>query len=284
MNMLLYPNLNKKNARECTIKIAQTLEKLNCKSYISKEYQENFMNNPYMIFGQLQNILKQCDVVIGIGGDGSIISAAHHAALQDKLVFGINTGRLGFLAELEVEHLDKLKMLADGNFTVIERMMLNLNYQNQSHDALNDIVVSCCSPSKIIDINVSYNSNLIGNYRADGMIFSTPTGSTAYSLSAGGPIIDPVLDTITMTPICPHSLFTRSILFASDKSLTVSANWSNNLEVYITLDGKTNIPIKCGEDFTIQKSTNSVKFIELGEHYFFDSINTKFLNNIHNNS
>ncbi|MCL2013555.1 MAG: NAD(+)/NADH kinase [Oscillospiraceae bacterium] len=280
MKILLYPNLKKQNAGDCVVQTAEEISRLGASPLLSLEYKDRFSNYGFLNFTDFDEALAECDIIIAIGGDGTIIHAAHHAMTADKPVIGINTGRLGFLAGLEPAQpaqSDCLKALVDGDYTVTPRMMLNFTHNGKSLNALNDIVISRMSLPKILDITIHCDDRLVGNYRADGIIFSTPTGSTAYALSAGGPIIDPLLDVLAMTPICPHSLLSRSVLFHSEKKLAVSVKCPKGGKIYASLDGGKSIAVEPAEQMIIKKSTQSAKFISLSGHCLFDAINNKFL-------
>ena len=152
----------------------------------------------------------------------------------------------GYVAGLEVDELDRLRDLVQGNYQIENRMMLNISLFRDGkpvfYRALNDIVIARGALSRILDFGVSFNGNNICSYRADGLIFSTPTGSTAYSLAAGGPVIDPSMECIILTPICPHALFTRTVVFNPDAKLSVHARPNTDSEIFLTVDGENSLP------------------------------------------
>lgn len=184
-------------------------------------------------------VYKAADWIICIGGDGTILHTAKKAALEGKPVLGVNAGRVGFMAGLEGDELDRLALLKTGVYSLEARMLLKaaIPSQNKEFYCLNDAVISKGSLARMIDITVGLDGEQI-SYRADGLIAATPSGSTAYSMSAGGPILDPSIESILLTPICPHSLFSRSILLSADASVTLSAAGSPGTRVYLSMTGK----------------------------------------------
>ena len=184
------------------------------------------------------------DLIVAVGGDGTIMHVAKHAAQFELPVLGINGGHLGFLAGMEIGDPEVLRLLFDGTYTVEERMLLEVTPQahNTSYLAMNEAVVSRGALSRLVDLTVTGDSGEAIRYRADGIMIATPTGSTAYSLSAGGPVIDPQVSCLLLTPICPHSLYARSLVFSAQTTLCVqAANGQKN--TFLTVDGEVEIPL-----------------------------------------
>ena len=231
-----------------------------------------------IFFGSEYTMLKSCDMVLTIGGDGTIIHAARKSAPLDKPLLGINTGRLGFVAELEPNELDMLQRIAEGNYSVEKRMMLKVTCKNNEFYAMNDAVISRGSLSRLIDIDVSLaeDRGYICSYRADGLIVSTPTGSSAYSLAAGGPVVEPTMKCIVMTPVCSHSLFARPVVFSHKSQLAVSASCDDNTQVYLTLDGAKTLTIARSDMIYITSSKIETKLIKLKDKSFYKVLNDKF--------
>jgi NAD+ kinase len=221
--------------------------------------------------------VAKSDIIITLGGDGTILRVAKQAAFLNLPVLGINVGRLGFMAAIDVDELECLRLLFTGHYSIEERMMLDVKTEQNPDTffALNDAVVSKSAISRIIDIKLQSNGRLINNYRADGIIISTPTGSTAYALSAGGPIIDPVLDSISVTPICPHSLVSRTILFSPQSVIEVSTHIFDDRKSYLTIDGQEAIKMHDNEKVEIKKSDTKAKLIRLKDLTFYQALNNK---------
>ena len=239
MKTAIFPNFQKENALFCAREVCDILHSVDIEVYINEMYKKEFEDKSFVKFGKLEDYIDDMNFAIAIGGDGTILKNAKHIVGKDIKLLGINTGRLGFMASIEPDELNELKRLKTGEYSVSERMMLKAEVTSKDgtikkYVALND--VSIARPyAKICDFEVFVNGSLIGQYRADGVVFSTPTGSTAYSLSAGGPIIEPDLECIEMTLICPHSLFTRPMLFSSEKNITTVHRVRENPQMYLSV-------------------------------------------------
>ncbi|MGE5473821.1 MAG: NAD(+)/NADH kinase [Ignavibacteriales bacterium] len=231
-------------------------------------------------------VISQCDAVISLGGDGTFLRVAKKASKYNVPVIGINIGHLGFLTEADKTDIDMVsKLLAQGNFSVEERMLLEAGILNNSENsetniALNDVVISRGSISRMINISILLDGQKIDEFPADGLIISTPIGSTAYSLSAGGPIVEPDMKLILATPICPHTLHARSLVFSDERVITVAVDDKNQNECILTLDGQKTIKLNGSDLVEVKKSKLSLKYIKLPEKNFFDTIRKKlFLRN-----
>lgn len=278
MNILLRPNFNKPDAISCSREIIRRLLALGMSPMLEQSAKSN-LDEDGCVYGGLDELLLRCDLVMPVGGDGTMMRAARVAVGADLPVLGVNAGRVGFLTQLEACELDALSILKERKYKVTERMMLT-GEVNGSRDssfiALNDIVVSHAEAMNIADIEVSEGDRAIMRQRADGVIFSTPTGSTAYSLAAGGPVADPELELIVLTAICPHATFRYSLVLPVNRSYTVREmviNRDNGL--IINADGKEAAVIGAGDELVISKYSKRVKFIDLGLHDFYSSLNEK---------
>lgn len=279
MKIAVIPNLSKQDAHTKAMQIINKCRKFGADILMESSFQDYFPNMQIDFCEDFNLMIEACDAVIAIGGDGTIIHCAKHAAAADKPILGINVGRLGFVAGLEMDELDYLKDLVDGNYSVENRMMLSVllerSGQTKTYYALNDAVIARGSLSRIVDFKVSFNHNNVCDYRADGLIIATPTGSTAYSLSAGGPVIDPSMQCIILTPICPHSLFTRTVVFGPDSKLNVLSKSNYDSEIFLTLDGETSVQIQNGESIAFSSSKLVAKLIKLKHKNFYEVVNEK---------
>mgnify|MGYP003222155783 FL=1 len=237
--------------------------------------------NDVLCFESHTEVVKNCDILIAIGGDGTIIHMARHAAKHNKPLLGINFGRVGFVATLEPQDLDSIDKLLTGNYFTQQRMLLKVTVETPTGAerlyAINDAVISRGSMSRMMDLSVSVNGKKTCQYRADGVIFSTPTGSTAYSLSAGGPVICPDIECILLTPICPHSLFSRSVIFKAGDKLTVTAatGEGTGTEAFLTVDGQYHLPLTDDTRVTIEKYEKSFSLISIEPQNFYTVLNNK---------
>ncbi len=227
---------------------------------------------------EAENALSEVDIVFIIGGDGTILRAAKHAIKYDKPIIGINAGRLGFLSDLEAESISMIEKLYKEGCAVEKRMVLEIENGDKTALGINDVFVSKTQPGKTAELFVECNGHEVCRYRADGIVLSTPDGSTAYSMSAGGPVLDTNLNAIIMTPVCPHSLISCSVVFSPEKLITVGSSFSGgekNLDVVV--DGEKVFSIKKGEQLTVKTSEKYVKFINLSGRGFYEILNQKII-------
>ena len=275
----IIPYQGKRLASEYACKIIGILSQLGCSFTVPESFAEAVKGERVRYFGSEFETVENADIAISIGGDGTIIHTAKDAAVLGKPVLGVNCGRLGFVAGLEPSELESVSRLLSGDYTVDERMMLEISVikQNETHCAyaLNDVTVTNGAVSRMIDLDVLLNGEFITSYRADGLILATPTGSTAYSLSAGGPVIEPHMKCILLTPICPHSLFSRSVLFSDDSEVTILKGKESRENPYVTIDGRMSEPICSGDRIVVRKAAISARFIRLNSKNFYTILNDK---------
>lgn len=236
-----------------------------------------------------KNIIKEAlppdlDCAIVIGGDGSLIEVARILWNREVPVLGINMGTLGYLTEVEVFHVEEaVQKIVDGDYELEDRMMLAGKFEDQAEDvALNDIVVCRKGELRVIHFRLYVNGALLNSYEADGIIISTPTGSTAYNLSAGGPIVEPTASLIVITPICSHALNTSSIVLSSDDEIVVEIGRGRNgmeQEVFVSFDGADTRTLRTGEMVKIQKAEASTKFVKLSRVSFLETLRRKMKGN-----
>lgn len=232
-------------------------------------------------FASPEEIYSLVDAVVILGGDGTILDAARRAAPYNIPVIGLNLGRLGYLAELETGELSELSSLISGDYRIEERSMINIEMIDaqgivrKREYALNDAVLSNGSISRIVDLVLSEGGVEIASYRSDGMIVSTPTGSTAYSLAAGGAIVDPRLNCLCVTPICPHSLYSRPLIFPDCADIEIKNASQREKSLFLTIDGRINHEMFTGERIRVTRSKLSAKFIRLKDSSFYERLRQK---------
>ena len=279
MKIVIMPNLSKKNAQFHTTRTIDKLHEFDAEVLMKSVYKDCFSGCNVIFYDDFSKMLQDCDAIIAVGGDGTIIHCARHAAIAQKPILGINVGRLGFVAGLETDELDHLKKLVEGKYTVENRMMLEVKLENEGqikvYRALNDAVLARGALSRILDLKVNFNDTNVCDYRADGLIIATPTGSTAYSLSAGGPVIDPSINCILLSPICPHSLLTRSVVFGPEAKLSVQASSNYDSEIFLTIDGETSIKIVDRQKIEFYRSNQIARIIKLKQDNFYEVVNEK---------
>ncbi len=275
MVVAVLPNLDKAGCSEVVEKLSVILNKEGIKSYIP----DTIVAAGYTPLPE-EEIYKAADVIITIGGDGTIIRYAKAAAKYNKPVLGINAGRMGYLANLEQNELELISKLKHSNYFTERRMMLSVNVVENGqtvgeYTALNDAVITSGFISRIIDVSANVAGDSI-SYRADGIIISTPTGSTAYSMSAGGPIIDPLMQSMCITPICSHSLAAKPILMSANSTIKLKAFSKKRTEIFLTVDGRKVCSVKPYTEIYIKKSPEFVQLIRLNNRSFYKTLSYKF--------
>ncbi len=276
MKIAIAPNPVKKQAPSLAEEAARLLVASGCETVsISGMYGEGSQR------GEAAKLLRDCDVLLAVGGDGTIISAAKLAAELNIPLLGLNAGKLGFTAGLEPGQLHLLPKLIKGRWHEERRMMLEVSLYSEEDQrrfyALNDAVVSA-ELAKIVEYRMAIGGNSSYLYRADGFLVATPTGSTAYSLSAGGPVVEPTLACMIYTPICPHSLFNRSVVFAPDTRLVVDIP-RNRGRLFLTVDGAEPVELRAGDRLVFTRARRYARFIKLTNNSFYDILNQKLLEN-----
>ena len=234
-----------------------------------------------VVFLPEDKIFDDTDVVITVGGDGTILQIAPTLAEKNIAVLGINLGRMGFMAELEKDEISLVSKFFANEYIIEPRMMLDVSIVRdgekiQSFTALNEVVVMNGTISKMVELELYCNDTYVSRYHADGLILSTPTGSTAYSLSAGGAVIDPSLDCILATPVCAHSFYNaRPIVFSSSAELSVKDFTKRSENTYVTLDGNRNFKLLPDDKLIVRKSQHTTNLIKIKSTRFYNTVYSK---------
>ena len=232
-------------------------------------------------FSRLDRELPNADLVICFGGDGTILHMAKAATRKGIPILGVNIGTMGFMAELEASEMDKLEKIATGAYTLDSRMMLDVTVQRDRdiifHDiCLNDVAITKGSVGRIVHLNVRCDGVTALECGGDGVIISTPTGSTAYSLSAGGPIVEPDAQNILITPVCAHDMISRSIVVSDKRNVTVQMVQNVRRNAYLSVDGGKALRMNMGDVATIKKSNLETRLVRLKDRSFYDVVSAKF--------
>lgn len=235
-------------------------------------------------FSRLDRELPTASLVICFGGDGTILHMAKAATRSGVPILGVNIGTMGFMAELESTELQELRRIASGDYTVDERMMLDVTVLRDRdiifHDiCLNDAAITKGAVARIVHLKVECDNIQVLECGGDGVIIATPTGSTAYSLSAGGPIVEPEANSILITPVCAHDVASRSIVVSQNRHVTVGLTHNARRNAFLSVDGGKATKINMGDVITVRKSNLTTKLIRLKTRSFFDVVNMKFKNN-----
>jgi len=246
-----------------------------CKFFIEKDIAEVLKTKGF----KREEIPEKSDIVIVFGGDGTLLSVARLVGRKNVPILGINLGGLGFITELSRNEIhENIDMIFADKCCFEERIMLLADVFRGGkkviqHNALNDVVLNKSALSRMFELDININSQYVTTFRADGLIISTPTGSTGHSLSAGGPILYPTLETFIMTPICPHALTSRPIVLPD--TFIIDVNIKSGDDVYLTLDGQVGFPLKVNDRVEIKKADYKTKFLVLHDKDYFQILRTK---------
>ena len=232
-------------------------------------------------FSKLDRELPNAELVICFGGDGTILHMAKTATRKGLPILGVNIGTMGFMAELESTELDKLARLANDDFTLDKRMMLDVTVHRDRdiifHDiCLNDVVITKGAVARIVHLSVKCDGVQAMECGGDGVIIATPTGSTAYSLSAGGPIVEPEAHNIIITPICAHEVGSRCIVASPKRVIGVELVQNARRNAFLSVDGGKAVRLNMGDQVTIKSSNLETKLVRLKDRSFYDVVNSKF--------
>ena len=232
-------------------------------------------------FYDLHREVKTADMLICFGGDGTILHASKIATRHHVPILGVNMGTMGFMAELEASELDLLKKIPLGEYKVEKRMMLRVTVENEDRivfdeTALNDAAITKGAVARVIQLSVECDGHVATSFSGDGLIVATPTGSTAYSLSAGGPIVEPSAQNMIITPICAHAIAAKSIVTAPSRTISVRISKMGRRNAFLSVDGGRAYRINPGDVITIRRADTETRLVQLKETSFFEIVNKKF--------
>ncbi|MDD4493387.1 MAG: NAD(+)/NADH kinase [Eubacteriales bacterium] len=275
----LYVNTEKDRDLLYTKKISEILLQYGFEVVISDETASKLQESTRGIKGG--DILSNSDLIISLGGDGTFLRVARMTFGMNIPLLGVNLGSLGFLTEVDKNHIQNvMQSLAKGDYEIEKRMMLEVQIERDGETiavdtALNDIVISRGALSKIVYLKTYINNDFVEMYPGDGLIVSSPTGSTAYSLSAGGPIVEPDTELMIMTPICPHILYTRSFIIESSRIVKTVIDQRNQNEAMVTVDGQAGYEVKGGDVVFVKKSQTKFSLVKCNTPNFFSILRNK---------
>lgn len=274
------PNLLKDKGLKVTSQITRWLNAKGLSPYMTEEVAEKIQAN--VITVTKDQLYEKCEALIVVGGDGTILGEAEAASKKMIPIVGVNLGRLGFLADIETEEIDKaLEKLIEGQYKLENRMMLRATIvgpdgENHVFHALNDINVTRGSFSRIVEFEIRINGELSDIYRADGVIIASPTGSTAYNLSAGGPIVVPHADTYVVTPICPHTIYSKSVMLCSEDKVRIKT-LEEAEDMALSIDGQLKMYLTPQHEVHVERSPLQTQLIKISERKFFEILRQKIV-------
>ncbi len=281
MVAFVVPNITRDNALSITRKVLTQLTALGCTVYLDLEMKKSFSGFEKVLFLSAGEAAKVSDVVIAVGGDGSLIYASKYAVENKKPLLGVNAGNLAFMAGLEGDETHLLKRLLSEDYKLDKRILLAVelvdekNIVKYSANCLNDAVILRGANLHSLKLTLFKNDEKLNDFNADGLIISTPTGSTAYSLSAGGPIVEPAVEAIIVTPICSHTMMSRSVVLRDDCKITVKIPFLGDGAI-LTCDSLESAKIKKGYSVIIKKADFTCNLIKIKENSFMDILLDKF--------
>jgi len=272
----LIANLNKPQVQPVALELMDWLEKRGVQALVLESTAE-MLGCPQR--GARPHELAEVDCLLSLGGDGTLLRAARLVADKGTPILGVNLGHLGFLTEIELNELfPSVERLLAGNFRIEERMMLQSHLwrgeRKISFIALNDVVITKGAFSRMLKLEVYVGTDYLDTYTADGLIVSSPTGSTAYSLSAGGPLVSPELEVMILTPICPHTLYARPLVVPGDRAIHVKV-YTAGAEVMLTVDGQQGMHLNHGDEVVTSRASTPARLVRLGERSFYNLVREK---------
>ena len=277
-NVLVVAKMGAPENTRVAERLAEWLEKLGVRAKFSRRTSQE-MGHTRTI--PKESIPRNTDLVIVAGGDGTLLSVARTAAPRGIPILGVNLGSLGFLSELQPEELFRnLERVVSGDYTIEERKTLRVRLfrgrrKLREHPALNDVVLAKSTLARMVNLEVSVDGESVAAYTSDGLIVSTATGSTAYSLSAGGPILDPRVRAFIVTPICPHSMAYRPLVVPGTVELRARLRAATDEEVFVTIDGQIGYPLLSGETVVVDEHPATVRLVRVTGRTFFEVLRRK---------
>ncbi len=279
MNFYIIPNMTRENALSVTQGLLNEINKLNCKAFMAENLKEFFNDFSCVCFTDDLSAVESCQVVVSVGGDGTFINAAKFATRYEKPLLCVNAGKLAYLACIEGNEQELIEKVVNGEYITEKRMMLDVSVVSREGDIIydsccvNDAVLSRSGSIRIMKISAFCNGTPLIEYMADGVIVATPTGSTAYSLSAGGPIVDPCVESLLLTPVCSHSVFSRPVVLGGNSVLELTHD--NSGEAILSCDGQSPCNVPFGAKVSVKRSGCNVSFIKIKNDTFIDVLNKK---------
>jgi len=264
---------------ETLVHISEELAKYDCSVMLEDETASKISNHK-LPTASLEKIGNECDLAIIVGGDGTLLNAARNLIDYNVPILGINLGRLGFLVDISPDEIGRrFEELFDGKYEVEHRIMLNMTVEHQDgriskNDAFNDVVVHKWDVARMIETETFINGKFLNTMRADGLIVSTPTGSTAYALSGGGPILQPDLDALVLVPICPHTMSFRPIVIDGESKIELHVKDSTD-KAQVTCDGQTNFSLVSGDKVIIERKSRVIRLIHPCKHDHYEILRAK---------
>ena len=279
-NFFIYPNMRKDGARAVLPDVCARLHRQGVRLMLPLQMRNVPLDLPGVDYMEPDAAIRLADLAVVLGGDGTMVRLARVAALHEVPMLGINVGHVGFMTELEPSELGEMEKLFTDEYSIDSRMMLQVSvirdrrvvYEN---DALNDVVVAKGTAFRVVSVSILADDKEVTRFNGDGVIVATPTGSTAYGLSAGGPVIEPSAENTAVIPICAHALTAKSFVFAPERRITLAAACEGGSEVFISTDGGQSFAVRPDDRVVITRSPLRTRLVRLKGLSFYQILQQK---------
>lgn len=278
--IFIYPNTRKEGARAVLPQVCDRLRREGVRLMLPLQFRTTTSGIEDVDYIETGDAVRLADLAVVLGGDGTMLRLARAAAQQELPMLGINVGHVGFMTELEPVELNQMEKLFDGDYTIDSRMMLHVAVQRQGrvvyeNDALNDIVLAKGTAFRVVRVRFAADDEQVTHFSGDGLIVATPTGTTAYGLSAGGPVIEPSAENIAVIPICAHALTAKAFVFAPERRISLSAACEGGSEVFLSADGGQGFAIRPDDRVEITRSPLRTRLVRLKGLSFYQILQQK---------
>ena len=279
-NVFISPNLRKEGITTAVEETCKVLTNCDANITMPLKAQTIGIKSQNISYTDDDKAIQNADFIVALGGDGTILRIAKKAAVYNVPLIGVNVGHVGFMSELEKSEIFLMSKIFDGEYTLDNRMMLDLEIIRDgkviyAKTGLNDVTVTKQNPFHIISLDICADSVPVTKFRGDGVIVSTPTGSTAYSLAAGGPIIEPSAENLSVTPICPHDLSAKSFVFSKEREIAVTASGLDGSSVCVSTDGDHGVEVLPDDVVIVRKSKLETNLIRIKGKSFYHILRKK---------
>lgn len=281
--VFIWPNSAKEKIGDAIMETCTVLLELGARVVLPWETQELALSLDGVAYAPQAEGVAACDFIVSLGGDGTILRIAELAAMYEKPLIGVNLGHVGFMTELEHGELKKIGKILVGKYCMENRMMLDLVVQRNGRTlyqqtALNDVVLAKTNPFRVVRVEIRADGVPVMSFLGDGAIIATPTGSTAYSLAAGGPVLEPSAENLSVTPVCAHDLRAKSFVFAPEREISVSASSTDGIGICVAADGRSGVELLPGDRVLVRRSRRVTRLIRVKGRSFYHILREKLSN------